>query len=477
MPVVSGPGPLFCLLLLLLDLHSPETGFKGPRLALPGIGIPFWSHHGDAILGLEEVRRTPSLKNRSGAVWSRASVLFSAWEVEAVWYTRGRGHVGSVTGGLASWDGIGIFFDSSAEDTQNSPAIRLLASDGHIPSEQPGDGANRVLGSCHRDFRNWPHPFRVSLNSGLTPSGPDEFHVDVGPLLLVPGGFFGVSAATGTLADDHDVLSFLTFSLSEPSPEVPPQPFLEMQQLHLARQLEGLRARLGLGTREDVSPKLFDLEETLGRHSRILLALRGLSQQLAQAERQWKKQLGPPGQARPDGGWALDASCQIPSTPGRGGHLSMSLNKDSAKVGALLHGQWTLLQALQEMRDAAVRMAAEAQVSHLPMGTEHRFLELGHILGLLQKELRGPAKAAAKAPRPPGQPPRASSCLQPGIFLFFLLIQTVGFFGYVPFSRQELNKSLQECLSTGSLPLGPAPHTPRAPGILRRQPLPASMPA
>ncbi|KAI2575178.1 lectin, mannose binding 1 like [Homo sapiens] len=121
-------------------------------------------------------------------------------------------------------------------------------------------------------------------------------------------------------------------------------------------------------------------------------ALRGLSKQLAQAERQWKKQLGPPGQARPDGGWALDASCQIPSTPGRGGHLSMSLNKDSAKVGALLHGQWTLLQALQEM-------------------------------------------------------------------------------------RQELNKSLQECLSTGSLPLGPAPHTPRALGILRRQPLPASMPA
>ncbi|XP_014998212.2 protein ERGIC-53-like isoform X13 [Macaca mulatta] len=503
MPVVSGPGPLFCLLLLLLEPHSPETArpplrrfeyklsFKGPRLALPGAGIPFWSHHGDAILGLEEVRLTPSMRNQSGAVWSRASVLFSAWEVEvqmrvtglgrrgaqgmAVWYTQGRGHVGSILGGLASWDGIGIFFDSSAEDTQNSPAIRVLASDGHIPSEQPGYGASQVLGSCHWDFRNRPHPFRaritywgqrlrVSLNSGLTPSDPDEFCVDVGPLLLVPGGFFGVSAATGILADDHDVLSFLTFSLSEPSPEVPPQPFLEMEQLRLARQLEGLRARLGLGTREDVTPKsgseaqgegerLFDLEETLGRHSQILQALRGLSEQLAQAERQWKKQLGPPGQARPDGGW------------------------DSAKVDALLHGQRTLLQALQEMRDAAVRMAAEAQVSYLPVGTEHHFLELDHILGLLQKELQGPAKAAAKAPRPPGQPPRASSCLHPGIFLFFLLIQTVGFFSYVHFSRQELNESLQECLSTGSLPLGPAPHTPRAPGILRRQPLPASMPA
>uniref|UniRef100_A0A8C9HYC3 Lectin, mannose binding 1 like n=1 Tax=Piliocolobus tephrosceles TaxID=591936 RepID=A0A8C9HYC3_9PRIM len=496
MPVVSGPGPLFCLLLLLLEPHSPETGrpplrrfeyklsFKGPRLALPGAGIPFWSHHGDAILGLEEVRLTPSMRNRSGAVWSRASVFFSAWEVEVqmrvtglgrrgaqgmvVWYTQGRGHVGSVLGGLASWDGIGIFFDSSAEDTQNSPAIRVLASDGHNAAEQPGYGASQVLGSCLRDFRNRPHPFRaritywgqrlrVSLTSGLTPSDPDEFCVDVGPLLLVPGGFFGVSAATGTLAGE------------DPTGQVPPQPFLEMEQLRLARQLEGLRARLGLGTREDVTPKsgseaqgegerLFDLEETLGRHSRILQALRGLSEQLAQAEKQWKKQLGPPGQARPDGGWALD------------------LSKDSAKVDALLHGQRTLLQALQEMRDAAVRMAAEAQVSYLPVGTEHHFLELDHILGLLQKELQGPAKAAAKAPRPPGQPSKASSCLHPGIFLFFLLIQTVGFFSYVHF-RQELNQSLQECLFTGSLPLGPVPHTPRAPGILRRQPLPASMPA
>uniref|UniRef100_A0A2K5EAC6 Lectin, mannose binding 1 like n=1 Tax=Aotus nancymaae TaxID=37293 RepID=A0A2K5EAC6_AOTNA len=501
MPAVSGPGPLSCLLLLLLAPHSPEAGrtplrrfeyklsFKGPRLALPGAGIPFWSHHGDAILGLEKVRLAPSMRNRSGAVWSRASVLFSAWEVEvqmrvtgpgrrgaqgmAVWYTRSRGHVGSVLGALASWNGIGIFFDSSAEDTQNSPAIRVLARVGHTHSEQPGDGASQVLGSCHRDFRNRPHPFRaritywgqrlrVSLNSGLTPRDPDEVCVDVGPLHLVPGGFFGVSAATGTLADDHDVLSFLTFSLREPGPEVPPQPFLEMEQLRLARQLEGLRARLGLGTREDITPKsdseaqedgerLFDLEETLDRHSRTLQALQGVSQRLAQAERQWK-QLGPPGQARSDGGW------------------------DSAKLSALLHGQWTLLQALQGMRDSVVRMATEARVSYLPVGTEHHFLELDHILGLLQKELRGLAKAAAKAPCPPRQPPRASSCLQPGIFLFFLLIQTVGFFGYVHF-RQKLDNSLQECLSTGSCPLCPEPHTPRAPGIVRRQLLPASMPA
>ncbi|XP_077935060.1 protein ERGIC-53-like [Halichoerus grypus] len=463
--VVGGPEPLFCLLLLLLlGPHSPEgaspprrrfeykLSFKGPRLALPGAGIPFWSHHGDAILGLEEVRLAPSMQNRSGAVWSRVPVLFSAWEVEVQMRVTGPGRRGA--------------------QGMNSPAVSVLASDGHTHYEPPGDGASGVLGSCHRDFRNLPYPFRaritywgqrlrVSLNSGLTPNNLDEVCVDMGPLLLAPGGFFGVSAATSTLADDHDILSFLTFSLSEPGLKPPPQAFLEMEELRLARQLEGLRAKLALGPRKDAIPqpssevqeegeRSFGLEETLGRHRQILQALQGLSQQLAQAERQWKKQLGSPGHTRPTGAW------------------------DSAKVSALLHGQRTLLQDLQEMRDAAAHVASRAQLFYLPVGTKHHFLELAQILSLLQKDLQGPLEAATKKPRPPGQPPGASSCLRPSIFLFFLLIQTIGFFCYMHFSRQELDKSLWDCLSTGS-PLCPAPRIPGALGVLRRQPLSPSM--
>jgi len=192
------------------------------------------------------------------------------------------------------------------------------------------------------------------------------------------------------------------------------------RRLRLARQLEGLRAKLALGPRKDAIPqpssevqeegeRSFGLEETLGRHRQILQALQGLSQQLAQAERQWKKQLGSPGHTRPMGAW------------------------DSAKFSALLHGQRTLLQDLQEMRDAAAHVASRAQLFYLPVGTKHHFLELAQILSLLQKDLQGPLEAATKKPRPPGQPPGASSCLRPSIFLFFLLIQTIGFFCYMHF--------------------------------------------
>ncbi|EDL95643.1 lectin, mannose-binding, 1 like [Rattus norvegicus] len=500
----GGLSPSLCLLSLLLALHSAERSypppqrrfeyklsFKGPRLAVPGAGIPFWSHHGDAIPGLEEVRLVPSMKNRSGAVWSEISVSFPSWEVEmqmrvtgpgrrgalgvAMWYTKDRDQVGSVVEGLASWDGIGIYFDSSSNDVQNGPAIRVLASDGHDLQEQFGDGTVRELGSCLRDFRNRPHPFRaritywrqrlrVSLSGGLTPNDPEEVCVDVEPLLLAPGGFFGVSAATSTLADDHDVLSFLTFSLRDPGSEEALQPFTEKEQFHLARKLEELKARLALGTREDTilplnskaqeeGERFFNLEDTLSRQSQILQALQALSRQMDQAEKQWKQQLGSVVQIRPEGGW------------------------NTAKVSTLLYGQRTLIQALQEMREAAAQMASGAHVFYLPVGTKHHFFELDQTLGLLQKDLRDLVKMTAKPPRPSGWLPGSSTCLRTSIFLFFLLIQTVGFFCYMNFSRQELDKRLQEYLFTESISLQPALPIPRTIGVLRRQPVSPSMQA
>lgn len=69
--------------------------------------------------------------------------------------------------------------------------------------------------------------------------------------------------------------------------------------------------------------RIFDLEETLGTHSEILQALQGLSKQLAQAERQWKKQLGFPGLGRPEGAWVsgplnIHIGLEKLSSPGTG---------------------------------------------------------------------------------------------------------------------------------------------------------------
>lgn len=78
-----------------------------------------------------------------------------------------------------------------------------------------------------RDFRNKPFPINIKveyykkaltiyyhdgLNSDLTNF---EICTRIENVELPKNGHFGVTAETGGLADDHDVLSFITHSLSE----------------------------------------------------------------------------------------------------------------------------------------------------------------------------------------------------------------------------------------------------------------------
>ncbi|XP_078007723.1 protein ERGIC-53-like [Phascolarctos cinereus] len=406
----SGPSPLLCLLCLLLPSCSQaraappwhrrfeyKFSFKGPRLAIVGQEILFWNHHGDAIPGLGEVRLAPSMRNRSGAMWTQTAVPFPSWEVEvafhvsglsslgaegmAVWYIRDRGQTGPTLGGPAFWDGVGILFDSYDNDDQNNPAIQVLVNDGQIPYDHlrsSRDGGGQVLGSCLRDFRNHLYPFRaritywdqklrVSVNNALTNQGAiDEVCTEVGPLLLPPGGFFGVSAATGTLAaDDHDVLSFLTFSLSKPAPEALPSVIPESEQHRLKHQLQDLQKKLKY--QKETSPKP-DLNTPSWA---------------AYARGDWRKKeirreearIWPPRKVTPS---PPDLFTEYPT---------LGLLQNAAATRVLLHGQQTLLQNMQEMRTAAAHITSKAKAFYLPVGTEHHFQELHQTLALLQRDV------------------------------------------------------------------------------------------
>ncbi|KAF6088253.1 lectin, mannose binding 1 [Phyllostomus discolor] len=140
------------------------------------------------------------------------------------------------------WNGVGIFFDSFDNDgKKNNPAIVIVGNNGQINYDHQNDGTNQALASCQRDFRNKPYPVRakvtyyqktltVMINNGFTPDKNDyEFCAKVENMIVPAQGHFGVSAATGGLADDHDVLSFLTFQLTEPGKE-PPTPDKEISE-------------------------------------------------------------------------------------------------------------------------------------------------------------------------------------------------------------------------------------------------------
>nr|4GKX_A Chain A, Protein ERGIC-53 [Homo sapiens]4GKX_B Chain B, Protein ERGIC-53 [Homo sapiens]4GKX_C Chain C, Protein ERGIC-53 [Homo sapiens]4GKX_D Chain D, Protein ERGIC-53 [Homo sapiens]4GKX_E Chain E, Protein ERGIC-53 [Homo sapiens]4GKX_F Chain F, Protein ERGIC-53 [Homo sapiens]4GKY_A Chain A, Protein ERGIC-53 [Homo sapiens] len=222
-----------------------KYSFKGPHLVQSDGTVPFWAHAGNAIPSSDQIRVAPSLKSQRGSVWTKTKAAFENWEVEvtfrvtgrgrigadglAIWYAENQGLEGPVFGSADLWNGVGIFFDSFDNDgKKNNPAIVIIGNNGQIHYDHQNDGASQALASCQRDFRNKPYPVRakityyqntltVMINNGFTPDKNDyEFCAKVENMIIPAQGHFGISAATGGLADDHDVLSFLTFQLTEP---------------------------------------------------------------------------------------------------------------------------------------------------------------------------------------------------------------------------------------------------------------------
>jgi len=241
--------------LSLIDNVSSENGrhsrfeyklsFKGPHLTNKQGNVPFWTHYGSAIPSDEQVRLTPSLKDQRGGLWAKTKATSQYWEVEvffkvsgrgriggdglAVWFTEEAGKPGPVFGSSDNWKGMGLFFDSFDNDgEQNNPYVMVMLNDGTKQYDHFKDGNNQQLGGCMRDFRNKPHPVRAKIryfnniltvfyHSGMSDRDEDyELCMRAENIELPKEGFYGITGGTGGLADDHDVLRFITHSLTVP---------------------------------------------------------------------------------------------------------------------------------------------------------------------------------------------------------------------------------------------------------------------
>ncbi|XP_055686391.1 protein ERGIC-53 isoform X3 [Lutzomyia longipalpis] len=214
----------------------------------------------DAIASAESVRIAPSLRSQKGAIWTKSKTTFDWWDVEIVFRVSGRGRVGAdglafwyttekgdyngdVFGSSDRWSGLGLFFDSFDNDNKhNNPYIMAVLNDGTKKFDHQNDGTTQLLSGCLRDFRNKPFPTRarieyynnvltVLFHNGMTNNNEDyEMCLRAEGVQLPKAGYFGLSAATGGLADDHDVFHFLTTSL-HPAGQDPQQPSDEADRL------------------------------------------------------------------------------------------------------------------------------------------------------------------------------------------------------------------------------------------------------
>uniref|UniRef100_A0A6B2ECP4 Putative mannose lectin ergic-53 involved in glycoprotein traffic n=1 Tax=Phlebotomus kandelakii TaxID=1109342 RepID=A0A6B2ECP4_9DIPT len=237
-----------------------KYSFKPPYLAQKDGTVPFWEYGGNAIASSESVRIAPSLRSQKGAIWTKSRTNFDWWDVEIVFRVSGRGRVGAdglafwfttekgdyngdVFGSSDRWQGLGLFFDSFDNDNKhNNPYIMAVLNDGTKKFDHQNDGTTQLLSGCLRDFRNKPFPTRarieyynniltVLFHNGMTNNNEDyEMCLRAEGVKLPQAGYFGLSAATGGLADDHDVFHFLTTSL-HPAGQDTQQPSDEADRL------------------------------------------------------------------------------------------------------------------------------------------------------------------------------------------------------------------------------------------------------
>lgn len=244
-----------------------EYSFKGPYIAQTDGLVPFWSYHGHAIAGDENVRLAPSLRSRQGSIWTKKMFSKEWFEIEVVIRISGRGKIGAdgmavwyttegaptqadivpIYGARDKWNGLGIILDSFDNNSKgDNPIIMMHTNDGTKNYNHNEDGGGEEVGGCRRDFRNRPYPVKLKLryfkntlelfyHGGVTEFDDYELCARAENVVLPKEGYFGVSAATGGLSDDHDVLKFLTHSLADPSTD---EPEISAEEKELREKME-----------------------------------------------------------------------------------------------------------------------------------------------------------------------------------------------------------------------------------------------
>ncbi|KAL0965900.1 hypothetical protein UPYG_G00287490 [Umbra pygmaea] len=455
-----------------------KYSFKGPHLSQADGSIPFWVHSGNAIPSADQVRITPSLRSQKGSVWSKNTVNFDNWEVEvtfrvsgrgrmgadglAIWFTTAQGTDGPVYGAADRWNGIGIFFDSFDNDgKKNNPAVLVVGNNGNLVYDHPNDGSTQALGTCLRDFRNKPYPVKakityymktltVLINNGFTPDREDyEFCIKVDNMVIPKAGYFGISAATGGLADDHDVLSFLAFRLTEPGKELPPpdaempkeekdkyqEEFQNFQQ-ELDKKKEDYQKEhpdIQGEPMDDMYESVNDREirQVFEGQNRIHLEIKQLHRQLAMILDEQRR-------------YVSVVTDEISKRQGES--KGQACTQD---MGTLVATQQEMLRNLDELRnsfhdslkqigatqhlDNTVGMGTYETVEHFNDIKEHLHVVKRNIEHLITRNGNPSEKQVVKCPDPPLMP----SCLGATHFLVFVVIQSLLFISYIMYKSQQ----------------------------------------
>ncbi|KAI1905078.1 hypothetical protein AGOR_G00012230 [Albula goreensis] len=233
-----------------------EHSLTKPYQAIGSSSSSHWELMGDAMITTEQVRLTPDMQSKQGAVWSRIPCHLKDWELQvhfkihgqgkknlngdgmAVWYTKERMQKGPVFGNVDFFTGLGVFVDTYPNEekhleaqkrrytprTQRTfPYVLAMVGNGSLSYDHERDGRPTELGGCTAMVRNLKHDtflfiryVRRRLTIMVDSNGQHEWRdcLDIPGVRLPQGYYFGVSAITGDLSDNHDLISLKLYQLT-----------------------------------------------------------------------------------------------------------------------------------------------------------------------------------------------------------------------------------------------------------------------
>lgn len=445
-------GSCAAVLPVLTHVHSKfeyQSSFKGPYLVNSKGDVPFWNHGGSCIPSDDQVRVCPSIKSRRGWIWTKSSFSAKHWMLDvslrvtgrlktgadglAIWFTSSVGSEGLAFGNTEIWTGLGIVLDSFDNNGKHdNPKIMAVMNDGIQRFDHSGDGLMQEVGSCMKDFRNKPNPVKLRIvylrgtlevwvHDGMSSLADDyQLCLKTETTTNIPlEGYFGVTAATGGLSDDHDVLQFITHRLT---------PLEEHAQEKLLQEINKKEA-----------------DEVADKYS-------SLSNQFDQQRQDYLKDHDDMGIG--DWQYEIEMEQNVRHIANMQSQLSRDILQLSVKVDSLLSGggagrdqrgtpdltsikntEATILQKLTELRSvvdggqgskvASEQMQPLFEVKNIVQQNSQR------LAGL---EQRAKEAAAHQCPTVTSDPP---SCVSPTFFLVVIVMELVLILGYLLYRQRQ----------------------------------------
>ncbi|KAK2166726.1 hypothetical protein LSH36_36g05005 [Paralvinella palmiformis] len=187
-----------------------------------------WDIMGSAIITNNFVRLTSDHQSRRGSVWNNVPNRLRDWEMHVQFKVHG-----DVFGSKDKFHGLGIFMDTysnhNGPHNHGHPYISAMVNNGTFSYDHDRDGTHTELAGCESQFRKVPHDTFIAIryeSNQLTVStdieGKNNWKecFSVAGVRLPTGYYFGASAATGDLADNHEIISIKLYDISDDSKDV-----------------------------------------------------------------------------------------------------------------------------------------------------------------------------------------------------------------------------------------------------------------